>query len=261
MTVDLGADVGALVGALVGSDALLGVVVTVLVLLVADWRPRRALPRHALAVPMLVAVTTTGLGLRVGALSGAVLVVTAVVVVSAALLAGTAPQLRRPSLMVPLMTVTAAGLFAGLPETGGSITLLAGMLTLLLLDVTGARRLAPSGSSLAGVVVGVGLLAAADGIRPGQIVGGVGCIGVIAVIALFVRLPWLGEVISTALADGVGRAIAVTGQVGVVVVVSRGPGIRPALEVVGYLAPLAIALVTITALAHHGAARGEAGRP
>ena len=250
MNLDLEADVGALVTAFLGRTAVLAVVGTLLVLLVAGWRPTRqgvaTFPRRALLAPVVVAVVIGGGRFRLGQLGTSTLVVLALAVVLVAGLSPAAGSLRDTRVTAPLLLVTALGLFACLPETTGAIALTSGVAVVVALRPTAvASRL-----TLFLVPLGVAAIVAADGVRPGQVVGGVATLGLLAVLPLVARIPDVDAHLTDRLRTPIGLAVAVATHVLVVVAVARGPGIRTAIDPGGYAVPVAVVLLGLAVLGH-----------
>jgi hypothetical protein len=107
--------------------------------------------------------------------------------VAGALLADFDRRWRRQGLVVPLLAVTAAGIYLTVPDVEAAVVVLGAALPPVLLGwpVPFWRAHPPPSLGLLGALATAGLLvwtvASGGAARPGSVVGGVGCLGVLAV--------------------------------------------------------------------------------
>jgi hypothetical protein len=165
-----------------------GAAATLLCLAVWAWRRNRAVPAPvvglALAAAGAAAIAAsevpTGLALRPPWMVG-------LAGVAGLLLADFDRRWRRQGLAVPLLLVTAAGIYLTVPDVEAAVVVLGASLPPVLLGwpVPFWRAHPPPSLGLPGALATAGLLvwtvASGGAARPGSVVGGLGCFGVLAV--------------------------------------------------------------------------------
>jgi hypothetical protein len=166
---------------------LLGAAATLLCLAVWAWQRGRAAPAPvvglALAAAGAAGITAAdvpaALALRpvwIAVLAG----------VAGLLLADFDRRWRRQGLAAPLLAVSAAGIYLTVPDVEAAVVVLGAALPLVLLGwpVPFWRAHPPPSLGLAGALAAAGLLvwtvASGGAGRPGSVVGGLGCLGVLA---------------------------------------------------------------------------------
>lgn len=165
-----------------------GAAAAVLCLAVWAWRRDRAVPAPVVGLAFAAAGAAaiaagevpTALALRppwIALLAG----------VAGLLLADFDRRWRRQGLAVPLLAVSAAGIYLTVPDVEAAVVVLGAALPLLLLGwpVPFWRGHPPPSLGLPGALATAGLLvwtvASGGAGRPGSVVGGLGCLGVLAV--------------------------------------------------------------------------------
>lgn len=171
--------------------------------------------------------------------------VVAVATVGAALVARADDALRPPGIGLALLAVSAAGVFAAVPDTEEAAALLGASVAVAALGwPAGLFRLGSAGGAGATALVAWVVAIGGRGRTP-SIVGGLACLGVLA------AAPAVGGLFRAARrAVRHVRPVAVLGVHAVAVAVaSRGAGIRRELPVAVALAVLSAAIAVVGALA------------
>lgn len=220
--VGLGA-VGLLPGALVAGAVLLGAAALLTVRRSTAVRVAVAVPGAALVALGVGTVPPTWVrvAVGVGALASAVLVQDI--------------DHDRPRLVGVCVAVAALGVYVAVPDTEQARALVGAAVASSALGLAPDARPDPAGSAAA-----VGLIAWAAGIggwtRPGAVVGGIACVGLLV----------LGPVLRRA---GASSAMALLVHVGLVAVVARIAGLRERAATAGLIAAAAYALGVVVLVA------------
>ena len=177
-----------------GAGLLLGVAGTLACLAVWARRPDAPVAGLALAAAGVVALAATGAGAAPALPWPAV---AAAALVAGVLLADFDRRWRGHGLALPLLAVSTAGVYATVPDVEAALVVLGAALPFCLLGWPGPLALArrgrrPPSLGAAGALAAAGLLtwtvASGGAGRPGSVVGGLACLGLLAVEPVARRL-------------------------------------------------------------------------